>query len=102
MQQNAAVLLRISDVRYRRALRRVESMRMNQLLSINAVQSIHIDQCAEINANELLFLPAIRRVRAENDMSASEVGPQIVATSIRRIQQKQSPVPAICLNVDRA
>jgi hypothetical protein len=49
------VLLRISDVRYRRALRRVESTRMNQLLSINAARSIHMDQYqyAEIDANEL-------------------------------------------------
>jgi hypothetical protein len=53
-------------------------------------------------ADELFFLPAIRRVRAENDMPASEVGPQTAALGIRVIQEKQSPVAVICLRVDRA
>ena len=47
------MLLPISDVRSRGALRRVESMRINELSSIDALQSIHMDQYAEINANEL-------------------------------------------------
>jgi hypothetical protein len=61
-----------------------------------------VDRYIWIKANELFFLPAIRRVRAENDMPASEVGPQIATPKIREIQKKQSPVAVICLRVDRA
>jgi hypothetical protein len=41
-----------------------------------------MDRCIWINLNELFFLPAIRRVRAEIDMPASEAGPQIAARRI--------------------
>jgi hypothetical protein len=63
---------------------------------------MHTDQDTKIMANELFFLPAVRRVRAENDMPASEVEPQITAPRNRGIQKKQSPVAVICLRVDRA
>jgi len=50
---------------------------MDQPISINQYRSIHD---MEIKANVLFFLPAIRRVRAENDKPATEVEPQIAAT----------------------
>jgi hypothetical protein len=44
-----------------------------------------VDRCiwvSLINLNELFFLPAIRRVRAEIDMPAPEVGPHIAAKKL--------------------
>lgn len=71
-----ALCMNTSDARCWRARLRVWSMRMDRCIWMKL-----------INLIEIVFTPAIRRVRAEIDMPASEVGQQIATTRIREFQK---------------